>query len=123
MLMRVARVNADASLPIEAERILRATLKHSPSDYGSRAHAQRRVGLWRPPILIGAQGRIEKCECDGPTRGAGLTGIPDIESPDRVIGYFRNLKRISALETPCFRDSAVKPLVSGPATPGRLSLT
>ena len=35
-LMRVARVNADSSLPIEAERVLRAMLKHSPSDYGSR---------------------------------------------------------------------------------------
>jgi tetratricopeptide (TPR) repeat protein len=35
-LMRMARVNADASLPLEAERVLRATLQHSPSDYMAR---------------------------------------------------------------------------------------
>jgi tetratricopeptide (TPR) repeat protein len=35
-LMRGARVNADASLAIEAERVLRAMLKHSPADYMSR---------------------------------------------------------------------------------------
>ena len=35
-LMRGARVNGDASLAIEAEKVLRATLKHSPSDYMSR---------------------------------------------------------------------------------------
>ncbi len=35
-LMRAARVNGDASLAIEAEKVLRATLKHSPSDYLSR---------------------------------------------------------------------------------------
>ena len=32
-LMRMARVSADASLAIEAERVLRATLQHSSSDY------------------------------------------------------------------------------------------
>ena len=32
-LMRMARVSADASLAIEAERVLRATLRHSSSDY------------------------------------------------------------------------------------------
>jgi len=35
-LMRAARVSADASLAIEAEHVLRATLRHSPSDYMSR---------------------------------------------------------------------------------------
>ena len=35
-LMRMARVTADASLAIEAERALRATLQHSPSDYMAR---------------------------------------------------------------------------------------
>ena len=35
-LMRGARVNGDASMAIEAENVLRATLKHSPSDYMSR---------------------------------------------------------------------------------------
>lgn len=35
-LMRMARVSADASLPIEAERVLRATLRHSSSDYMAR---------------------------------------------------------------------------------------
>ncbi len=32
-LMRMARVSADASLAIDAERVLRATLRHSSSDY------------------------------------------------------------------------------------------
>ena len=32
-LMRAARVHSDASLPIEAERALRATLQHDPTDY------------------------------------------------------------------------------------------
>jgi tetratricopeptide (TPR) repeat protein len=35
-LMRAARVNADASLAIEAEHVLRATLQHSLSDYPAR---------------------------------------------------------------------------------------
>ena len=35
-LMRMARVTADASLAIEAERVLRATLRNSPSDYMAR---------------------------------------------------------------------------------------
>ena len=35
-LMRAARVSADASLAIEAEHVLRATLQHSPSDYIAR---------------------------------------------------------------------------------------
>jgi tetratricopeptide (TPR) repeat protein len=35
-LMRGARVNGDASMAIEAERVLRATLQHSPSDYMAR---------------------------------------------------------------------------------------
>src|SRR5688572_909167 len=35
-LMRAARVNGDASLAVEAERVLRATRRHSPSDYMSR---------------------------------------------------------------------------------------
>ena len=34
--MRGARVGADASLAIEAERVLRATLQHAPSDYMAR---------------------------------------------------------------------------------------
>jgi tetratricopeptide (TPR) repeat protein len=36
LLMRGARVGADASLSIEAERVLRATLQHAPSDYLAR---------------------------------------------------------------------------------------
>ena len=32
-LMRAARVRSDASLPLEAERALRATLQHNPADY------------------------------------------------------------------------------------------
>ena len=36
LLMRGARVGADASLAIEAEQVLRATLQHSPSDYMAR---------------------------------------------------------------------------------------
>lgn len=32
-LMRAARVHSDASLPVEAERVLRATLRHDPADY------------------------------------------------------------------------------------------
>ena len=32
-LMRAARVRSDASLPLEAERALRATLRHNPADY------------------------------------------------------------------------------------------
>lgn len=32
-LMRQARVTSDASLPLEAERVLRAALAHSPADY------------------------------------------------------------------------------------------
>jgi tetratricopeptide (TPR) repeat protein len=35
-LMRAARVNGDASLAIEAEHVLRATLQHSSSDYLAR---------------------------------------------------------------------------------------
>ena len=35
-LMRAARVGGDAALAIEAERVLHATLQHSPSDYVSR---------------------------------------------------------------------------------------
>jgi tetratricopeptide (TPR) repeat protein len=35
-LMRAARVKGDASLAIEAEHVLRATLNHSPSDYMAR---------------------------------------------------------------------------------------
>jgi tetratricopeptide (TPR) repeat protein len=35
-LMRSARVNADGALPLEAERVLRATLRHRPSDYPAR---------------------------------------------------------------------------------------
>ena len=35
-LMRLARVNGDASLPLEAERAIRATLAHDPSDYTAR---------------------------------------------------------------------------------------
>jgi len=35
-LMRAARVKGDASLAIEAERVLRATLQHSSSDYLAR---------------------------------------------------------------------------------------
>ena len=35
-LMRAARVKGDAGLAIEAEHVLRATLKHSPSDYLAR---------------------------------------------------------------------------------------
>ena len=35
-LMRAARVHGDAALSIEAERVLQATLQHSPSDYAAR---------------------------------------------------------------------------------------
>ena len=35
-LMRLARVNGDASLPLEAERAIRATLSHDPGDYTAR---------------------------------------------------------------------------------------
>jgi tetratricopeptide (TPR) repeat protein len=34
-LMRAARVYSDASLPLEAERALRATLRHQPDDYAA----------------------------------------------------------------------------------------
>lgn len=40
-LMRAARVNGDASLPLEAERAIRATLAHEPGDY----MAQRMLGV------------------------------------------------------------------------------
>ena len=39
-LMGAARVSADASLAIEAGHVLRATLRHSPSDYMSRGFAE-----------------------------------------------------------------------------------
>jgi tetratricopeptide (TPR) repeat protein len=35
-LMRLARVSADGSLAVEAERVLRATLQHLPTDYMAR---------------------------------------------------------------------------------------
>ena len=35
-LMRLARVDGDASLPLEAERALRATVAHDPADYTAR---------------------------------------------------------------------------------------
>ena len=40
-LMRAARVNGDASLPLEAERAIRATVAHAPGDY----MAQRMLGV------------------------------------------------------------------------------
>ena len=35
-LMRLARVDQDASLPLEAEKVIRATVAHDPNDYVSR---------------------------------------------------------------------------------------
>ena len=67
-LMRAARVKGDASLAIEAEHVLRATLQHSSSDYLARRMlsvvylSQHRFDRGKSRAEAPADGCVELCD-------------------------------------------------------------